>query len=90
MMPFQLLYHKSSKYYKVQIPKLYGSNSKITRFKLILEMKFSSSVANARADALNMDIGEVQTNITGSKSGFKTSQFFAKGSATKKSCMGLT
>ena len=58
-MPFQRLYHKISKYYKVQIPELYGSNSKITRFKLILEMKFSSSAANARADPLNMDIREV-------------------------------
>ena len=63
-MPFQRLYHKSSKYYKVQIPELYGSNSKITRFKLILlEMKFSSSAANARADPPNMNIREVQTNI---------------------------
>ena len=74
-MPFQLLYHKSSKYYKVQIPDLYGSNSKITRFKLILEMKFSSSAANARADPPHMDIREVQTNITASKSGFETSHF---------------
>ena len=73
--PFQRLYHKSSKYYKVQIPELYGSNVKITRFKLILEMKFSSSAANARADALNMDTKEVQTNITASKSGFN----FCKG-----------
>ena len=72
-MPFQRLYHKSLKYYKVQILELYGSNSKITRFKLILEMKFSSSGANARADPLNMDIREVQTNITTSKSGFETS-----------------
>ena len=72
-MPFQRLYYKSSKYYKVQIPELYGSNSKITRFKLILEMKFCSSAANARADPLNMDIREVQTNITTSKSGFETS-----------------
>ena len=72
-MPFQRLYHKSSKYYKVQIPELYGSNSKITRFKLILEMKFSSSTENARADPLNMDIREVQTNITTCKAGFETS-----------------
>ena len=77
-MPFQRLYHKSSKYYKVQIPELCGSNSKITMFKLILEMKFSSSAANARADALNMDIREVQTNITASKSGFETSQFLQR------------
>ena len=78
-MPFQRLYHKSSKCYKVQIPELYGSNSKITRVKLILEMKFSSSAANARADALNMDIREVQTNITTSKPGFKTSNFLKRG-----------
>ena len=78
-MPFQRLYHKSSKCYKVQIPELYGSNSKITRFKLILEMKFSSSAANARADLLNMDIREVQTNITTSNSCFKTSQLLQRG-----------
>ena len=58
-MPFQRLYPKGSKYYKVQIPELYGSNSKITMFKLILEMKFSSSAANPHADPLNMDIREV-------------------------------
>ena len=75
MMPFQQLYYKSLKYYKVQIPELYGSNLKITRFKLILEMKFSSSAATARADPLNMDMREVQTNITASKSGFETSHF---------------
>ena len=77
-MPFQRLYHKSSKCYKVQIPELYGSNSKITRLKLILEMKFSSSTTNAHADALNMDIREVPTNITASKSGFETSQFLQR------------
>ena len=75
-MPFQLLYHKIPKYYKVQILELDGSNSKITRFKLILEMKFSSSAANARADPLNMDIRVVQTNITTSKSGFEPHNFF--------------
>ena len=58
-MPFQRLYHKGSKYYKVQIPELYVSNSKITRSKLILGMKFSSSAANARVDPLNLDIREV-------------------------------
>ena len=78
-MSFQWLYDKSSKYYKVQIPELYGSNTKITRFKLILEMKFSSLVTNARADPLNMDIREVQTNITTSKSGFETSEFLQRG-----------
>ena len=36
-------------------------------------MKFSSLAANARADPLNMDITEVQTNITTSKFGFETS-----------------
>ena len=87
-MPFQRLYHKSSKCYKVQIPELYGSILKITRFNLILEMKFSSSAANTRADPLNMDIREVQTNITASMCAFKTS--LAKGSATEKSCLGLT
>lgn len=78
-MPLQGLYHKSLKCYKVQIPELYGSNSKIKRFKLILEMKFSSSAANARDDPLNMDIKEVQTNITASNSGFETSQFSQRG-----------
>ena len=78
-MPFQRLYHKGSKYYKVQIPELYGSNSKITKFKLILEMKFRSSATNACADPLNMDIREVQTNITTSKSGFETSQLLQRG-----------
>ena len=87
-MPFQRLYHKSSKYYKVQIPELYGSNSKITRFKLILEMKFSSSAANARADPLNMDIREVQTNITTSKSGFETSQFLQRGQPLRSHVWG--
>ena len=42
-------------------------------------MKFSSSAANARADPLNMDIREVQTNIATSKSGFGTSQFLQRG-----------
>ena len=87
-MPFRWLYHKSSKYYKVQIPELYGSNSKITRFKLILEMKFSSSAANARADPLNMDIREVQTNITASKSGFETSQFMQRGQPLRSHVWG--
>ena len=87
-MPFQCLYHKSSKCYKVKIPELYGSNSKITRFKLILEMKFSSSAANARADARNMDIREVQTNITASKSGFETSQFFQRGQTLRSHLWG--
>ena len=87
-MPFQWLYHKGSKYYKVQIPELYGSNSKITRFKLILEMKFSSSAANARADLLNMDIREVQTNITTSKSGFETSQLLQRGQPLRSHVWG--
>jgi len=87
-MPFQRLYHKISKYYKVRIPELYGSNTKITRFKLILEMKFSSSAANARADPLNMDIREVQTNITTSKSGFETSQFLQMGQALRSHVWG--
>jgi len=87
-MPFQRLYHKSSKCYKVQIPELYGSNSKITRFKLILEMKFSSSAANARVDLLNMDIREVQTNITTSKSGFETSQFLQRGQPLRSHVWG--
>ena len=72
-MPFRRLYNKSSKYYKVKILELYGSNSKIIRFKLILEMKFSSSTANARADLLYMDIRKVQTNIVTCKAGFETS-----------------
>ena len=88
MMPFQRLYHKSFKYCKVQIPELYGSNSKITRFKLILKMKFSSSAANACADALNMDIREVQTNITASKSGFETSQFLQRGQQLRSHVWG--
>ena len=87
-MPFQWLYHKSSKCYKVQIPELYGSNSKITRFKLILEMKFSSSAANARADALSMDIREGQTNITASKSGFETSEFLQRGQPLRSHVWG--
>ena len=87
-MPFQWLYHKSSKCYKVQMPKLYGSNSKITRFKLILEIKFSSSAANALADALNMDIREVQTNITASKSGFETSHFLQRGQPLRSHVWG--
>ena len=61
---------------------------KITRFKLILEMKFSSSAANARADALNMDIREVQTNITASKSGFETSQFLQRGQPLRSHVWG--
>ena len=73
------LYNKYHKYCKVQIQRLQGRNSKITRFKLILEMKFSSVAANAHADPLNMDIIEVQTNITASKSGFETSQFLQRG-----------
>ena len=87
-MPFQRLYHKSSKCYKVQIPELYGSNSKITRFKLILEMKFSSSAANARTDPLNMDTREVQTNITASKSCFETSQFLQRGQPLRSHVWG--
>ena len=87
-MPFQQLYHKSLKFYKVQIPELYGSNSKITRFKLILEMKFSSSGANAHADPLNMDIREVQTNITASKSSFKTSIFLQWGQPLRSHVWG--
>ena len=87
-MPFQRLYHKGSKYYKVQIPELYGSNSKITRFKLILEMKFCSSAANAHAHPLNMDIREVQTNITASKSGFETSQFLQRGQPLRSHVWG--
>ena len=87
-MPFQWLYHKGLKYYKVQIPELYGSNSKITRFKLILEMKFNSSAANARADPLNMDIREVQTNITTSKSGFETSQLLQRGQPLRSHVWG--
>ena len=87
-MPFQRIYHQSSKCYKVQIPKLYGSNLNITRFKLILELKFSSSAANARADALNMDIREVQTNITASKSGFETSQFLQRGQPLRSHVWG--
>ena len=87
-MPFQWLYHKSSKCYKVQIPELYGSNSKITKFKLILEMKFRPSAANARADPLNMDIREVQTNITTSKCGFETSQFLQRGQPLRSHVWG--
>ena len=87
-MLFQRLYHKSLKYYKVQIPYLYGSNSKITRFKLILEMKFSSSAANARTDPLNKDIREVQTSITTSKSGFETSQFLQRGQPLRSHVWG--
>ena len=87
-MPFQRLYHKSSKCYKVQIPELYGSKSNIKRFKLILEMKFSSSAANARAYPLNMDIREVQTNITASKSGFETSQFLQRGQPLRSHVWG--
>ena len=87
-MTYQRLYHKNSKYYKVQIPELYGLNSKITRFKLIIEMKFSSSATNARADALNMDIREVQTNITASKSGFETSQFLQRGQPLRSHVWG--
>ena len=87
-MPFQRLYHKSSKCYKVQILELYGSSSKITRFKLILEMKFSSSATNAHADLLNMDIREVQTNITASKFGFETSQFLQRGQSLRSHVCG--
>ena len=87
-MPFQRLYHKSSKCYKVQILELYGSNSKITRFKLTLETKFSSSAANARADALNIDIREVQTKITTSKSGFETSHFLQRGQPVRSHVWG--
>ena len=87
-MPFQRLYHKGSEYYKVQIPELYGSNSKITRFKLILEMKFSSSAANARVDPLNMDIREVQTNIATSKSCFETSQLLQRGQPLRSHVCG--
>jgi len=86
-MPFQQLYYKSLKYYKVQIPELYASNSKITRFKLILEMKFNSSVANAHVDQLNMDIREVQT-IIASKSGFETSQFLQRGQPLRSHVWG--
>ena len=87
-MPFQWLYHKISKYYKVPIPQLYGSNSKIARFKLILEMKFSSSAANARTDPLNMDIREVHTNITTYEFGFETSQFLQRGQPLRSHVWG--
>ena len=74
---------------------LQGSNSRViwlkfedTRCKLILEMKFSSSAAKARADPLNMDIREVQTNITASKSGFETSQFLQRGQPVRSHVWG--
>ena len=41
----------------------------------------SSAIINSAlysADPLNMDIREVQTNITASKSGFETSQFLQR------------
>ena len=51
-------------------------------------MKFSSSAANAHADPLNMDIREVQTNITTSKSGFETSQFSQRGQPLRSHVWG--
>ena len=51
-------------------------------------MKFSSSAANAWADPLNMDIREVQTNITTSKSGFETSQFLQWGQPLRSHAWG--
>ena len=59
---------------------LQGSNSRVIWLKFEdykvqtdIRKKFSSSAAKARADPLNMDIKEVQTDITTSKSGFETS-----------------
>ena len=43
---------------------------------------------NARADPLNMDIREVQTNITTSKSGFETSQFLQRGQPLRSHVWG--
>ena len=51
-------------------------------------MKFSSSAANGRVDPLNMDIIEVQTNITASKSGFETSQFLKRGQPLRSHVWG--
>ena len=74
---------------------LQGSNSRVIwlkfeDYKVQTNIRNEIQLISCKRHALNMDIREVQTNITASKPGFETSQFFAKGSATEKSCMGLT
>ena len=74
---------------------LQGSNSRVIWLKFEdykvqtdIRKEFSSSTANARADALNMDIRDVQTNITASKSGFETSQFLQSGQPLRSHVWG--
>ena len=72
---------------------LQGSNSRVIwlkfkDYKVQTDMKFSSSAANTRAKPLNMDIREVQTNITTSKSGFETSQFLQRGQPLRSHVWG--
>ena len=51
----------------------------------------SSAIINSAlysADPLNMDIREVQTNITASKSGFETTQFLQRGQPLRSHLWG--
>ena len=74
---------------------LQGSNSRVIWLKFE-DYKVQTDIrneiqlinCNARADLLNMDIGEVQTNITTSKSGFETSQLLQRGQPLRSHVWG--